>query len=63
MLSRGLLNSPRVEGDQFQQQPLNQNVNDLIDRAIPELLQMYEGEDNKYVPWYFAREASLHVFP
>lgn len=34
----------------IQQQPLNQNVKDLIDRAIPELLQMYEGEDNKYVP-------------
>jgi hypothetical protein len=31
------------------QQPLNQNVKDLIDRAVPELLQMYEGEDNKGV--------------
>jgi len=33
----------------FQQQPLNQNVKDLIDRTFPELLQMYEGEDNKGV--------------
>jgi hypothetical protein len=34
---------------QIQQQPLNQSVKDLIDRAVPELLEMYEGEDNKYV--------------
>ncbi|KAH9973432.1 ARM repeat-containing protein [Lactifluus volemus] len=31
------------------QQPLNQNVKDLIDRALPELLEMYGGEDNKGV--------------
>ncbi|KAH8997891.1 ARM repeat-containing protein [Lactarius hatsudake] len=33
----------------FRDQPLNQNVKDLIDRVIPELLEMYEGEDNKGV--------------
>ncbi|KAI9451749.1 ARM repeat-containing protein [Lactarius psammicola] len=33
----------------FRDQPLNQNVKDLIDRTIPELLEMYEGEDNKGV--------------
>ncbi|KAI0298793.1 ARM repeat-containing protein [Multifurca ochricompacta] len=31
------------------QHPLNQNVKDLIDRALPELLDMYDGEDNKGV--------------
>ncbi|KAH9975211.1 ARM repeat-containing protein [Russula compacta] len=36
-------------GARVQQQPLNQNVKDLIDRAVPELLGMYEGEDNKGV--------------
>jgi hypothetical protein len=33
----------------FREQPLNQNVKDLLDRVIPELLEMYEGEDNKGV--------------
>jgi hypothetical protein len=35
--------------DRFRDQPLNQNVKDLIDRVLPELLDMYEGEDNKGV--------------
>ncbi|KAF8266131.1 ARM repeat-containing protein [Lactarius quietus] len=33
----------------FRDKPLNQNVKDLLDRVIPELLEMYEGEDNKGV--------------
>ncbi|KAI0259373.1 ARM repeat-containing protein [Gloeopeniophorella convolvens] len=30
-------------------QPLNQNVKELIDHALPQLLDMYESEDNKGV--------------
>jgi hypothetical protein len=54
-----IMNTIQASWWQSRQQPLNQNVKDLIDRTVPELLQMYEGEDNKYVSLSVMHEFSF----